>query len=86
MMPLAIRVRVAGERGSRVRLWVPVLPVVLVLSPILIVVALVLVGACIAFRANPLRALCATWRLFAALRGLRVELHQGPTHVLVNIS
>ena len=86
MMPQAIRVKVHNERHGPFRLWIPVLPVVLVLSPILIVAALVLAVACIAFRTNPFRALWVACRMFVALRGFHLELNQGPTRVLVNIS
>jgi hypothetical protein len=83
-MPQLVTVKVLGER-RRLRIWVPVIPVLIVLSPLLVLAALVLAVACLARRINPFAALSRAWRVFAALRGLRVEVHEGPSTVLVSI-
>jgi hypothetical protein len=62
------------------------LPVFLVLSPLLLVAALVLVIACVLYRVKPGRALRTGWDLMTALRGLRFEIQQGRTEVRVNVT
>jgi hypothetical protein len=53
MMPQVIRVRVHSGHGRRIRLWIPVVPVLIVLSPLLLLVALVVAVASLAYRVNP---------------------------------
>jgi hypothetical protein len=50
MMPQLLTVRVHHPRRRPVRVWIPVLPVVLVFSPVLIVAALVAAGLVVARR------------------------------------
>ncbi|SBT43841.1 hypothetical protein [Micromonospora narathiwatensis] len=84
-MPQVVSVRVRNERGRRVRLWIPVLPVLLLLSPVLLLVLASAAIACLLWRINPIRALYASWRLLCALRGTRIEIEQNRTAVLVDI-
>jgi hypothetical protein len=85
MMPQLVTVRVQRRQGRLIRLWIPLLPVVLLLSPVLILAALVVVIACVAYRLSPVRALGSGWRLWCALPGTRVDIQQGRVAVLVNI-
>jgi hypothetical protein len=55
------------------------------LSPFLLLAAIVAVVACIVWRTNPVRALSAGWRLFVAMRGLHFEVQQGRTQFLVSV-
>ncbi|SCF17934.1 hypothetical protein GA0074695_4046 [Micromonospora viridifaciens] len=84
-MPQLVSVRVRNGRGRRLRLWVPILPVLLILSPVLLLVLALAAVACLVWRINPVRALHATWRLLCALTGTRIEIEQSRTAVLVNI-
>jgi hypothetical protein len=59
--------------------------VVLVLSPFLILAALVAAVACLVYRIRVMRAFGTCWRLFCALPGTRVDVHEGRTAVLVSI-
>lgn len=86
MMPQLVTVRIRGENGRSHRFWVPLLPVVVVLSPLLILAAVVAAVACVIYRINPVRALGEVWRLFSALRGSRIDVEQGRSAVLVIIS
>jgi hypothetical protein len=86
MMPQLVTVKVHSGRGRRFRVWIPILPVLLVLSPLLILVMVVLAVACLVYRVNPGRAFAASWGLLSGLRGLRVDLQQGRTDVLVKIT
>ena len=85
MMPQLLTVRVKRPSGRLTRIWVPVLPVVLVLSPFLIVAALVAAIACLVYRIRLALAFGTGWRLFCALPGTRVDVHGGRTAVLVSI-
>jgi hypothetical protein len=67
------------------RLWIPVLPILIVLSPLLLLTALDAIIACLVFRINPIRALVATGRLLCALKGTQVEVDQPEALVLIDI-
>lgn len=84
-MPQLLTVRVKRPRGRLIRIWVPVLPVALVLSPFLILAALVAAVACLVYRVRVMSAFSTGWRLFCALPGTRVDVHEGRTAVLVSI-
>ncbi|WP_410818456.1 hypothetical protein [Micromonospora sp. 050-3] len=68
-----------------IRLWVPVLPVALVLFPVVVLVVLAAIVACVVFRIGVVRALGAAWRVISALPGARFDIEQGPMAVLVAI-
>ena len=85
MMPQLITVRIRRPQGRVIRIWVPVIPVLLLLSPLLILGALVAGVACLAYRVNPFRALGTGWRVLGAMSGTRVDIEQANTAVLVNI-
>lgn len=85
VIPQVVTVRVHSGRGRRVRLWIPLLPVFVVLSPLVALVLVVLVVACVVHRIDPVRALYAGWRLLWSLSGTRIEIEQGGTAVLVNV-
>ncbi|WFE19421.1 hypothetical protein O7621_15830 [Solwaraspora sp. WMMD937] len=83
MIPQLVTVRWRQGDGRRRRLWIPVLPVLLMLSPLL---AIALAGglvACLVYRISPTGALRAAGCLLWALPGARVELAQGRTALLV---
>jgi hypothetical protein len=84
-MPQLLTMRVARPAGRPIRIWVPVLPVALVLSPFLILAALAAAIACLVYRVSMLRAFGAAWRLFCALPGTRFDVREGRTAVLVSI-
>jgi len=85
MMPQLITVRVRPRHRREFRLWVPVLPVLLVLSPLLVLGALVGMVVCAAYRVDPVRALAAVWRLLCATRGTHINVEDGRSAVLVTI-
>jgi hypothetical protein len=86
MMPQLVTVRIRNRNGRSHRFWVPVLPIILVFSPLLILAAVVAAVACLIYHINPFRALGGMWRLFSALRGSRVDVEHGRTTVFVAIS
>jgi hypothetical protein len=85
MIPQLVTYRQRRRDGRWLRLYVPVLPVLLVLSPLLLLAVLVGLVACLVFRVSPVGALRGTGQLLWALPGTRFELEQGRTAVLVSI-
>jgi predicted membrane protein len=85
MMPHLLRLQVRQTNHRTFRLWIPVLPVLIVLSPLLLLAALAAGIACLRFRINPIRALVAAGRLLCALKGTQVEVDQPEALVLLDI-
>jgi hypothetical protein len=85
MIPQLVTVRYRRSDGRRRRLYVPVLPVLLVLSPLLLLAVLAGLVACLVFQVGPVGALRGVGRLLWALPGTRFELEEGRTAFLVSI-
>ena len=85
MMPQLLTVRVRRPEGRGIWIWVPVLPVVLVLSPFLILAALAGAVVGLVYGVRVMQAFGAGWRLFCALPGTRLDVREGRTAVLVSI-
>jgi hypothetical protein len=85
MMPQLLTVQVKRPNGRPIRIWVPVLPVLLVLSPVVVLAVVVAAVACLVYRISLLRALGTGWRIMSALPGIRVDVEHRRTAVLVNI-
>ncbi|NUR89499.1 MAG: hypothetical protein HOY71_35910 [Nonomuraea sp.] len=84
-MPQLVTVRVRLQDGRRYRAWVPVVPVVLLLSPVVVLAVAGAVIACLIYRIDPARALSALWGVVCALPGARFAIEQGRTAVHVAI-
>ena len=84
-MPQLLTVRVNRPDGRPIRIWVPILPVVLLFAPVLVLATLVAAVACLMYRVSLVRALGTSWRVVSALPGSRFDLEQGRTAVLVTI-
>ena len=80
---VTVRYRDSGRRG--LRLYVPVLPAALVLSPLLLLAVLAGLVACLAFRVSPVGALRGIGQLLWALPGTRIEIAEGQTVFLVSV-
>ncbi|WP_049562098.1 hypothetical protein [Nonomuraea sp. SBT364] len=85
MMPQLVTVRVKRPDRRRIRIWVPILPVVLVLSPIVVLAVLGAVVACVIFRVDVVKALRTGWRIVFALPGTRFDIEYSRTAVLVAV-
>jgi len=85
MIPQLVTVRRHGPGGRWLRLYVPVLPVLLVLSPLLLLAVLAGLVACLATGVSPVGALRGTRQLLRALPGTRIEIEEGRTAVLVSV-
>jgi hypothetical protein len=84
-MPQLLTVRVERPVGRPVRIWIPILPVVLVFLPIVVLAVLVAAVACLVYRVSVTRAFGTGWGIVTALPGTRVDIEQGRTAVLVTI-
>lgn len=84
-MPHLVTVRVKRPNGRLHRIWVPVLPAVLVLSPVVLLAVLGAVVACHIYRVDAARALGTAWHIISALPGTRVDLEFDRTALLVSI-
>ncbi len=85
MIPNLVTVRHRRSNGRWLRLYVPVLPILLVLSPLLLLAVLAGLVACLATRVSPVGALRGFGQLLWALPGTRIEFEQGRTAVLVSV-
>ena len=85
MIPQLVTVRGRRPDGRPLRWYVPVLPVLLVLSPLLLLAVLGGLIACRIFRVSPVGALRGAGQLLWALPGSRFEIEQGRTAVRVSV-
>jgi hypothetical protein len=85
MIPQLVTVRHRRTNGRWLRLYIPVLPVLLVLSPVLVLAVLAGLIACVVTRISPVGALRGTGQLLYALPGTRIEVQQGRTALLISV-
>ncbi len=85
MMPQLVTVRHRRPGGRWLRLYIPVLPVLLVLSPLLLLAVLAGLVACRITGVSPVLALRGTGQLLCALPGTRFEIEEGGTALLVSV-
>jgi hypothetical protein len=85
MIPQLVTVHLRQRGGRRLRLYVPVLPVAVVLSPLLLLAVVGGLVACRITSVSPTGALRGVGRLLWTLPGTSFEIEQGPTAVLVSI-
>lgn len=85
MIPQLVTVGYRRADGRRRRLYVPLLPLTVLLSPLLLLAVLAGLVTCRVFRVSPLGALRCAGHLLWALPGTRFELEQGPTAVLISV-
>jgi hypothetical protein len=85
MIPQLVTVRGHRPDGRPLRWYVPVLPVLLVLSPLLLLAVLGGLIACRIFGVSPVGALRGAGQLLWALPGSQFEIEQGRTAVRVSV-
>lgn len=85
MIPQLVTVRRRRPDGSWRRLFVPVLPVLLVLSPLLLLTVLAGLVACRMTGVSPVGALRGAWQLFWALPGTRFEIEDRRMAFRINV-
>ncbi|HTJ39855.1 MAG TPA: hypothetical protein VL738_42185 [Dactylosporangium sp.] len=82
-MPQLVTLRFKRPDRRAVRIWVPVLPVLLVFSPLVVLAALGAVVACLIFHVSVTRAFGTGWRIVWALSGTRFDMEYDRMGVLV---
>ncbi|MFE6667305.1 hypothetical protein ACFVFH_27545 [Streptomyces sp. NPDC057697] len=85
MIPQLVTVGCRRWDGRRRRLYVPVLPVLLVLSPLLFLAVLLGLAVCLVVHVSPMGAARGTGQLLCALPGTRIEIEQGRTAWLISV-
>ncbi|WTW99036.1 hypothetical protein OG216_39375 [Streptomycetaceae bacterium NBC_01309] len=85
MIPQLVTVGYHRPDGRRRRLYVPVVPVLLVLSPLLLLAGVAGLVACLIFRVSPAGALRGVGQTLWALPGTRFEMAQDRTSFLVHV-
>jgi hypothetical protein len=85
VIPQLVTVRYRRPDGRWLRLYVPVLPVVAVLSPLLLLAVLAGLVMCLVTGVTPVGALRGTWQLLWALPGTRIEIDDRQTALLVSV-
>ena len=96
MIPLLAEVRVEAFKRlpksnrshppkARLRLWVPLFLVWLVLLPLVLLLLPVMTVVALAVRINPLRALTAFWGLFTGIAGTNIEVNDRKAAVGIRI-
>jgi hypothetical protein len=85
MIPYLVTVRYRRPSGHWLRLHIPFLPAVLLLSPLLLLAAVGGLVGCVIFEINAAAALRSAGQLLWALPGTRFEYAEGQTAFLVSI-
>lgn len=85
MIPQLVSVRWRRPVGRWRRLYVPVVPLLLVLSPLLLLAVLGGLVACLVFRVSAVGALRGVGQVLWALPGSRFEIEDGHTAVRVSV-
>lgn len=84
-MPHLVTLRVKRPGHRTIRLWIPVLLVVIVLSPILLLALIGGVIACLIFDMKVVPTYAGLWRVVAALPGSHFDYEQGRFGLLMTI-
>jgi len=84
-MPQLVTVRYRRRDGRRRRFFVPVLPVLLLLSPLLALVVPAGMIACVVTRISPVGALRGIGRVLWALPGTRFDIDDGQVSMQVSV-
>lgn len=85
MIPYLVTVGHRRPDGRWLRLYVPLWPVLLVLSPLLLLAVLAGLVACLATWVSPVGALRGTGQLLWALPGTLIEVDDGQTALLISV-
>jgi hypothetical protein len=86
MIPLAMTLRVQTDRGHRVRLWLPLFLLWLLVLPLLILLLPFYLVFCAVAGLNPLRWVAAFWGLLSATAGTHIEVDTPHSCVFMHIN
>lgn len=85
MIPQLVTVRFNRPDGRPIRIWIPVLPMLLLLSPIVVLAVLGTIVACVMYGFSVPRTLGAGLRFCCALPGTRIQIDDSDTAVFLAI-
>ncbi|WP_328474214.1 hypothetical protein OHA21_14585 [Actinoplanes sp. NBC_00393] len=85
MIPQLVTARYRRTDGTWLRLYVPVVPVALLLSPLLLLAVLGGIVACVIFKISAVGALLGLGRLLWALPGTRIDIDDGQFAMQISI-
>lgn len=85
MIPHIIRLRIRRPSHRAIRLWIPVLPVLILLSPLFLLAAVAATITYLVMRINPVRAFVALGRVLRSARGTRIEIDLPEAQVSIDI-
>lgn len=76
MIPFVAVVSLRDRESRTFRLWVPLILVWLLIVPVILLLSPLIVVACLVFRVNPFRGLAVMWQVLMALRETEFEIDQ----------
>ena len=79
------RPRPPGARRPRVRLWLPLTPILILVSPLLLLMAAIAIFLPRPFGMNPAHLILGVGRVLMALNGTHVEVESPHASVLIKI-
>lgn len=85
MIPNVAVIRIERARGTTIPLWIPLILLwipLLLLSPLIL---FVIIGACLAGKVNPWRAVTTFWAILCSLPGTHVHVTANGANILVRI-
>ena len=85
MIPLVALVSLRGKESRTFRLWIPLVLVWLLLVPLAVLLSPLLLVACLVCRANPFRGVSALWQILTALSNTEFEVDHRSAGVSVYI-
>ena len=83
-MTIAATVRIEDGKGTKIRLWLPLILLWLLL-PVAILITPFFAIFCLIKRINPISAACALLGLWNGLSGVHVEIQSAKANVLVHV-
>jgi hypothetical protein len=85
MIPLVAVVSLRDRESRTFRLWVPLILVWLLVVPVVVLLSPLILVACIACRVNPFRGFAVVWQILSALRETEFELDRRSAGVSICI-
>ncbi|HZC16048.1 MAG TPA: hypothetical protein VE309_04745 [Caulobacteraceae bacterium] len=85
MIPVFAIVHVEPRHGRRIRLWLPLFLVWLLLAVLGLPLSPLIAIGCLIARLNPFRVICNLVSVFAALAGVNIEITSPDATVLVRV-
>jgi len=85
MIPMVAQLQVRDWQNREFHLWIPLAIFWILLLPVAILIAPLILLACLFQRMNPFRVLPAFWEVLSALKGTHVEFDHPKSSALIHI-